>query len=153
MGLENVRFARDVYTGLICNSHVVYTTRQSPISPTDLSQSLPAPLPHSYYLHLVVFPPQGSVLGSILFTIYTSPILLQWYPLTVSINSNMLTIPSFLSSLPLHLYLAVSAAYTAVCLFSSQMVHPQWSGSKSNIQLKLKKFALAPAHDFNRFPN
>jgi len=39
-----------------------------------------------------------------------SHLLLQLYPLVVSINSNMLTIYSFLSSIPLHLHLAVLAA-------------------------------------------
>jgi len=39
-----------------------------------------------------------------------SHLLLQLYPLTVSINSNMLMTHSFLSSFSLHLYQAVSAA-------------------------------------------
>jgi len=50
------------------------------------------------------------------FSQFMSQLFFQLYPLTVSINSNMLTIHSFLSSFSLHLYLAVSAASSGVSL-------------------------------------
>jgi len=95
-------------------SWVPLTTGLSPISLTGLSQSLLAPLPFSYYLHLVVFPKALSYVPSFLQCM--SHVLLQLYPLTVSINSNMLTIHSFLSYFPLHHYLAVLAASNGVSL-------------------------------------
>jgi len=88
------------------------------------SQSLLAPLPLSYYLHYVVFPKALSYVPS--FSQFTSHILLQLYLLTASINSNRVTIHSFLSSFSIHLYLAVSAASSGVSLLftagSSTMV-------------------------------
>jgi len=60
------------------------------------------------------------------FSQFMSHLLLQLYPFMVSIISNMLMIHSFLSSLPLYLYLAVSAASCSVFLLftagSSTMV-------------------------------
>jgi len=52
-----------------------------------------------------------------------SHLLLYLYPLTVSINSNMLTIKSFLSSFPLYLYLAISAASSGVSSLHSWFIH------------------------------
>jgi len=77
-----------------------------------------------------------------------SHLLLQLYPLTVSINSNILTIHSFLSSFPLRFYLAVSAASSGVSLyFTAGSFTMVWFA----IHLKLRQFALAPAHDSNWF--
>jgi len=82
--------------------------------------------------------------------IYVTPILLQLYPLTVSFNSNMLTIHSCLSSVPLHLYLAVSAASSDMYLLFV-LVHPRWSGSKSNWNWGSLRWHQ-PDHDSKRFP-
>jgi len=75
--------------------------------------------------------PQGSVLGPIL-TQSMSHLLLQLSPLTVSIDSSMLTIHNSFSSFPLHLFLVVSAVSSGVFLQRKQLVPPQWSSSKSN---------------------
>jgi len=71
----------------------------SPIFPTGLSQSFPVPLPLSYYLHFVVFLKALSYVPS--FSQIMSHLFLQLYPLTASINSNVLKIHSFLSASPL----------------------------------------------------
>jgi len=52
-----------------------------------------------------------------------SHLLLQLYPLSVSFNSNMLTILSILSSFPFHLYLAVSATSSGVSSLHSWFIH------------------------------
>jgi len=84
--------------------------------------------------------PQGSVLDFVLYTIYDSSIASIVSSHGV-INSNMLTIHSFFSSFPLHRYLAVSAAFSYVCLF---FIAGFFTMVWFKIHLKLRQFALAP---------
>jgi len=101
-------------------SRVLLKTGLSPISPIGLSQSLPAPLPFSYYLHLVVFPKALS--SPILFTIYVLPIasIVSSHGVNQQQNADDTQLFVFLS---LHLYLAVSAASSGVSSLHSWFIH------------------------------
>jgi len=83
----------------------------------------------SIYRHLVVF--HKALSWVLFFSQSMSHLLHQLFPLTVSINSSMLTIHNSFSSFPRHLFLAVFAV-SSVYFFLSQLVPPQWSRSKSN---------------------
>jgi len=110
-------------------SWVLPTIGSSLISQTGHFQSTLAQLPPLSYRHLVVF--HEALSWVLFFSQSMSHLLLQLFPLTVSINGSMLTIHNSFSSFPLHLFLA-SLQSPAVCFFPSQLVPPQWSSSESN---------------------
>jgi len=111
-------------------SWVLLTTGLSPISPTGLSLSLPAPRSSSYILTSSCGVPQGSVLGPILFSIYVSPIvsIVSFHGINQQQYADDTQLFVLLSR---HLYLAGSAASSGVSLLFT-VVHPQWSGSNTS---------------------
>jgi len=99
---------------LVLASGVLPAIGSSLISLTGHFQSSLAQLPTPSYCHLMVF--HKALSWVLLFSQSMSHLLLQLFPLTVSINSSMLTIQYSFSSFPLLLFLAVFAVSSGVFL-------------------------------------